>query len=243
MPLSTAPIPARERLIFALDVESTAAARDLVAQLGDSVWFYKLGLSLIFDEGYWPLVAELRRLGKRSFADLKLFDVPETVAGAVRKLVGRGPTLATVHAHEAMIRAAVAARGADSDLKILAVTVLTSLDEGDLRALGFQVPSVADLVLSRAARMLECGADGVVASGLEAERLRGALGDKSLIVVPGIRPVANAPDDQKRVATVEAAFAAGADYIVVGRPIRNAPDPRRAAADIQDRIARLFPNS
>ncbi len=231
-------IPARERLIFALDVPSPEEARALVERLGDSVAFYKVGLELAMDPGYWPLVDWLRGRGKRVFCDLKLFDVPETVGRAVARLAGRGVDFVTVHGNDGMLRAACAA-GGDSDLRVLAVTVLTSLDRGDLDDLGFQC-EVAELVLSRARRALEIGCAGVIASGLEAEPLRAALGERLLIVVPGIRPVANV-DDQKRTVDVEEAFRRGADHIVVGRPIRDAADPQAAAEAIQERIAALFP--
>jgi orotidine-5'-phosphate decarboxylase len=235
------PIPVRERLIFALDVPTPAAARALVERLGDAVLFYKVGLELAMDPGYWPLVGWLRARGKRVFCDLKLFDVPETVGRAVARLAeGAGAAdLVTVHGNDGMLRAACAARGEGSALKLLAVTVLTSLDRGDLDDLGFDT-DVAALVLSRARRALALGCDGVVSSGLEAEALRAELGPRLLIVVPGIRPVANV-DDQKRTVDVEEAFRRGADHIVVGRPIRDAPDPRAAAEAIQARIAALFP--
>jgi orotidine-5'-phosphate decarboxylase len=233
--LSTKSIPPRERLIFALDVPGVAEARDLVDRLGDSVVFYKLGLELFMAGGYFELVDALTAQGKKVFVDLKFFDVPQTVASAVKRLNGRGISLTTVHGNEAILRAACEAR---EDVKVLAVTVLTSLDEGDLRDLGFQC-SPAELVLSRARRALEMGCDGVVSSGLEAADLRRELGPRLLVVTPGIRPVANV-DDQKRIVNVEQAFLNGADYIVVGRPIKNAPDPRQAAEDIQSTIARVF---
>jgi len=171
------------------------------------------------------------------FVDLKFFDVPETVRSAVEQLKHKGATFATVHGNQEIVRAATSAK---NGLKILAVTVLTSLDENDLQDLGFQC-SVEDLVLSRARRALQAGADGVISSGLEAERLRGDLGDNFLIVSPGIRPVENRlADDQKRVVDVEEAFHRGADYIVVGRPIRNAKNPKEEAESYQRRIAALF---
>jgi len=241
--LSDKNIPVRERLIVALDLHTVADARALVEQLGDAVKFYKIGLSLVFDEGYWGLVDWLVKQGKKAFPDLKIYDIPETVRGSVEKLVGRGASFVTVHAHEPMIRAAVSARGSDNQLKILAVTVLTSLDSGDLREQGFPHPNVEELVLSRARRMLQAGADGVISSGVEVPRLRDEFGDSFLIVVPGIRPVENLEeksDDQKRTVDVEDAFRRGADYIVVGRPIRSAQDPQHAARMIQDRIAALF---
>jgi orotidine-5'-phosphate decarboxylase len=220
-------IPARERLIFALDVPTPAAARALVERLGEAVSFYKVGLELAMDAGYWPLVDWLRGRGERVFCDLKLFDVPETVGRAVARLAGGGADFVTVHGNDGMLR------------RVLAVTALTSLDRGDLDDLGFAV-DVDALVLSRARRALALGCDGVVSSGLEAAALRAELGPRLLIVVPGIRPVANV-DDQKRTVDVEEAFRRGADHIVVGRPIRDAPDPRAAAEAIQERIARLFP--
>lgn len=241
--LSRENVPPNERLIVALDTETVAQARELVTALGDTVYFYKLGLSLIFDDGFWQLFDWLIKNGKKAFADVKLFDIPETVEASVRKLVGRGASFVTVHAHEKMIRAAFKARGNRADLKILAVTVLTSLDEADLRDMGFPQVDVKTLVLDRARRMLAAGCDGVVSSGLEVPDLRGEHGDKILIVVPGIRPVENERerrDDQKRVVDVDTAFKHGADYVVVGRPIRQAPDPRAAAAAFQERISSLF---
>lgn len=231
-------IPAQDRLIVALDVPDHEQARRFVEQLGDSVTFYKVGLELFMAGNYWELVAWLTGQGKKVFADLKFFDVPETVRSAVRRLHGRGVSFTTVHGNDAIMRAAVEARG---EVQILAVTVLTSLDQGDLADLGFSC-NVADLVLSRARRALEIGCGGVVSSGLEAPRLREHLGDKFLVITPGIRPVLNKPaDDQKRTVDIEEAFRGGADYIVVGRPIRSAPEPRAAAAAIQARIAALFP--
>ncbi len=235
--LSDKPIPGPERLVFALDVPSAAEARRWVDALGDAVHFYKLGLELFMAGGYFELLDHLVGQGKQVFVDLKFFDVPETVAAAVRQLRNRGARFATVHGNDGMIAAACREKG---DLKVLAVTALTSLDQGDLRDLGFAV-SVEKLVLSRAKRALAYGCDGVISSGLEARALRASLGSRLLIVSPGIRPVENrTTDDQKRVVTVRDAFLAGADYIVVGRPIREASDPRAAARAIQDEIAELF---
>ena len=237
-PLPDKGIPAKDRLIVALDVPDHEQARQFVGQLGDAVTFYKVGLELFMAGNYWELVAWLTGQGKKVFADLKFFDVPETVRSAVRRLHGRGVSFTTVHGNDAIMRAAVEAKG---EVKILAVTVLTSLDQGDLSDLGFSC-NVADLVLSRARRALEIGCDGVISSGLEAPRLREHLGERFLVVTPGIRPVLNRPaDDQKRTVDIEEAFRGGADYIVVGRPIRSAPDPRAAAVTIQSRIAALFP--
>lgn len=230
-------IPVRDRLIFALDVASPTEALALVDALGDAVQFYKLGLELFMAGGYYELIEALRARGKKVFADLKFFDVPQTVASAVRQLRGRGITFATVHGNDAILEAAAREKG---EVRILAVTCLTSLDQGDLRDLGFQTDA-RSLVLSRARRAIELGCDGVISSGEELEALRASHGQGFLIVVPGIRPVENrGSDDQKRTVDVEDAFRAGADYIVVGRPIRNAPDPRAAAEAIQARIAALF---
>lgn len=227
-------IPTAERLIFALDVDSPAAARALVEELGDAVVFYKVGLELFMTGGLFELVDWLVARGKKVFVDLKFFDVPATVAAAVRRLSGRGVTFTTVHGNDAILKAAAEAKG---DVKILAVTVLTSLDRGDLDDLGFAC-DVDKLVLSRARRALEIGCDGVISSGREAAALRRDLDERLLVIVPGIRPVENQPvDDQKRTVDVEEAFELGADYIVVGRPIKNAPDRRAAALDIQRRIA------
>lgn len=231
------PIAARDRLIFATDVADAAEAKALVQQLGDSVTFYKIGLELFMAGGYFELLDWMVARDKKLFVDLKFFDIPATVAAAVKRLNGRGVTFTTVHGNQAIMEAAAAAK---EDVKVLAVTVLTSLDRGDLDDLGFQC-DVQQLVLSRAKRALETGVDGVVSSGMEAALLRGHLDHKLLVVTPGIRPVDNRPaDDQKRVLTPTAAFEAGADYIVVGRPIRDAKDPRAAAEAIQQEIAKVF---
>ncbi len=241
MLLSNKAIPVHERLIVALDTKDVVEAHELVIALGDTVSFYKLGLSLIFDEGYWQFFDWLVKSGKKAFADIKVYDIPETVEASVRKLVGRGASFVTVHAHDKMIRAAVKGRAEHTDLKILAVTVLTSLDSGDLQGMGFPDDNVKRLVLDRAKRMLAAGCDGVISSGLEVPALRSEYGENFLIVVPGIRPVENdEADDQKRTVDVETAFRNGADYVVVGRPIRQAPDSRNAAAEFQSRIANVF---
>lgn len=239
--LSHKAIPPAERLIMALDVPDRTAAERLVGELGDAVRFYKVGLELFMAGGYFELVEWLHLQGKRVFCDLKFFDVPETVARAVHRLQDRGLDFATVHGNDSMLEAAVREKG--SRLKILAVTVLTSLDRSDLEALGFHC-EVEELVLARARKALRLGCDGVISSGLEAARLRQDLGERLLVVSPGIRPVDNRPrDDQKRVVDVVQAFRNGADYIVVGRPIRDAPSPRAAAEGIQATIAGLFPGT
>ena len=221
-----------QRLIVALDFPSTEGARRLVAQLDNSVNFYKVGLELFMADGYFEFVDELAAAGKQVFVDLKFFDVPATVGRAVERLQHRNISFVTVHGNDGIMQAAAAAKG---DLKILAVTVLTSLDRGDLDDLGFQC-DIEELVLSRARRAIHYGCDGVVASGHEAARLRDELGDRLMIVIPGIRPVENT-DDQKRTVTVQNAFSHGADYIVVGRPIRDADNPREVAETIQREIA------
>jgi orotidine-5'-phosphate decarboxylase len=236
--LPRAVIPARERLIFAMDVPTADGARRLADTLGDAVQFYKLGLELVTSGGAFELIDWMVGRGKRVFLDLKLFDVPATVGAAVRNLRGRGVTFTTVHGNQAIMEAAVEAADGTG---ILAVTALTSLDRGDLDDLGFRC-SVDELVLSRARRALAAGCAGVVSSGLEAKLLRAGVDDRLIVVTPGIRPVENRPaDDQKRVVGVADAFGSGADYIVVGRPIRDAPDPRAAAESIQATIAGLFP--
>jgi len=235
--LSTQSIDPRARLIVALDVPTPDDARRLVGELGDSVLFYKIGLQLFMAGGYFELIEWLRSQGKQVFVDLKFFDVPETVRLAVKQLQGRGVTFATVHGNDAIMKAAGGDKG---DVKILAVTVLTSLDQGDLLDLGFTC-DVRALVLSRARRALEAGCDGVISSGLEAPALRDEIGPRLLVVTPGIRPVENKPaDDQKRTVDVDQAFQNGADYIVMGRPITHAPDKRAAAQAVQQRIAALF---
>ena len=229
-------IPARDRLIFAMDVADGTRARALADELGDTITFYKLGLELMMSGGYFELLDWLLARGKRVFCDLKFFDIPATVGCAVRQLKDRGVSLVTVHGNQAIMEAAADNKG--ETLKVLAVTVLTSLDRGDLDDLGFAC-DVPALVLSRARRALEAGCDGVVASGIELPALRESIDDRLLVVTPGIRPVDNRPlGDQKRVVTVATAFANGADHIVVGRPIRDAANPREAAAAIQETIAK-----
>jgi orotidine-5'-phosphate decarboxylase len=234
---SKRPIHGRDRLILALDVPDSATAMLMVDALGDSVNFYKIGLELFMSGGYFELVERLLERGKHVFCDLKFFDVPETVARAVSQLKDRGVDFATVHGNDSMLRAAVERK---NGLKILAVTVLTSLDRADLRDLGFEC-DVEALVLSRAKRALQIGCDGVISSGLEVPALRKDLGERFIVVVPGIRPVDNRQeDDQKRIVTPAQAFRNGADYIVVGRPIRDAKDPRAKAEEIQAEIAAVF---
>lgn len=225
-------IPARDRLIFALDVPGHAEAVAWMDRLGESVSFYKIGLELLSGGEYFKVLDELAKRGKKIFADLKFHDVPATVAGAVRGLAQRPITFATIHCDSrAMLEAAAAAKGS---LQLLAVTVLTSNDADDLAALGV-AGDPADVVIQRARLAQAAGIDGVVCSGADLPDLRAAAPDL-LTVCPGIRPSGPANDDQKRVVDVPAAFAQGADYIVVGRPIRQAPDPRAMASQIVTQI-------
>ena len=230
---SKAEIPASDRLIVALDVPTISAAKELVTVLDDAVVFYKVGLELFMSGGAFELVTWLRERDKKVFVDLKFFDVPATVGRAVSQLNGLGITFATIHGNDAIMQAAAAAA---EDVDILAVTVLTSLDRGDLSDLGFEC-DVSKLVVSRARRAVVHGCAGVVASGQEAALLRRELGNTLLVVVPGIRPVDN-QDDQKRTVSAEQALRDGADYLVVGRPIRDADDPKAAAEQIQKEIYR-----
>ena len=229
-------IPRAERLIVALDVPSAKEARALVEKLGDAVRFYKIGLELFTNEGTFELLAWLTARGCKVFADLKLYDIPETVRRAVANLRGRGATFLTVHGHRSVMEAAAREKGA---MKILAVTVLTSFDQRDLQEMG-STRTVEELVTARARGAAESGCDGVIASGREAQALKAEFKDRLLVVTPGIRPVGAPAGDQKRTVDVAQAFANGADYIVVGRPIREARDPRAAAESIQNTIATLF---
>jgi len=228
-------IPARERLIVALDVPSASEARVLVVRLGDAVVFYKIGMELLMAPGFFDLLDWLKAEHKKVFVDLKFFDIPETVARAVKNLAERGADFCTIHGNQSIMEAAAKAKS--GNLKVLAVTALTSLDQGDLQDLGFAC-DVAELVLSRARRALQAGCDGVVSSGLEVEKLRREAPRELICVTPGIRPVENRVEaDQKRIMTPAAAIRAGADYLVVGRPIRDAADPRAMALTIQNDIA------
>jgi len=226
-----------ERLIVALDVPSAAEAKALVEKLGDAVRFYKVGLELFSSDGYFGLIEWLAKRGNKVFADLKLYDIPETVSRAVANLRSSGASFLTVHGHRSVMEAAAREKGA---LKILAVTVLTSFDQRDLEEMG-STKTVQELVLGRAALAAQTGCDGVIASGHEAAALKSRFGEKLLIVTPGIRPAESKPsDDQKRTVDVAQAFANGADYIVVGRPIRGAKDPRAAALAIQETMKKAF---
>jgi orotidine-5'-phosphate decarboxylase len=222
-------IAARDRLIVPLDLPDVAAAEAMIARLGDSVTFYKIGYQLAFAGGL-PLIRQLLDKGKKVFADLKLHDISNTVARGVESVAKLGATFLTVHAYPQTMKAAVEARG-EAGLKILAVTVLTSYDDGDLHAAGYRL-GVSDLVQARARQAQAQGVDGLVCSPEEAASLREIVGHKMSLVTPGIRPAGAASGDQKRIMTPARAIAAGSDYLVVGRPILEAADPNAAAEAI-----------
>ena len=228
-------INVEDRLIFALDLPEIDQAKDIVTELDDSVNFYKIGMEMLMTGSYFELLNWLTERDKKVFVDLKFFDVPETVGRTIARLSDYGATFATVHGNQALMEKAAENK---NDLKILAVTALTSLDRGDLDDLGFDC-DVKDLVISRAKRAFEAGCDGIVSSGLEVPYIRKYVDNKLIAVTPGIRPVVN-DDDQKRVVDVATAFKSGSDYIVVGRPIKNAENRYQAASDIQKIIRSVF---
>jgi orotidine-5'-phosphate decarboxylase len=227
------PIPLRDRLIVALDLPDARAAEAMVEKLGDAVSFYKVGFELALAGGI-PLARALAHSGKKVFLDLKLHDIANTVTRASARAAELGATFLTVHAFSPTMRAAVEGRG-KSSLKLLAVTVLTSWDDSDLKAAGYS-SSVKDLVQKRAEEAREIGLDGLVASATEAADLREKFGSM-LLVTPGIRPAGGAAGDQKRIVTPKDAIAAGADHLVVGRPVLAARDPKAAAEAIVAEIA------
>src|ERR1700754_520956 len=227
-------IAPRDRMIVALDLPDVAAAEAMIARLGDRVTFYKIGYQLGFAGGF-PLVRKLADSGKKVFVDLKLHDIGNTVARGVESVARLGSTFLTVHAYPQTMNAAVEAR-AGSNLKILAVTVLTSYDDGDLHAAGYRL-SVSDLVEARAQQAQVLGIDGLVCSPEEAAALRKLVGHQMRLVTPGIRPAGAAAGDQKRIMTPARAIAAGSDYLVVGRPIVEAADPKAAAEAVHAEIA------
>ena len=224
-----------DRLIFALDVPEVSEAKKIVTELDNSVNFYKIGMELLMTGQYFDLLDWLIAKDKKVFVDLKFFDVPETVGRTIARLSDYGATFATVHGNQALMEKAAENK---NNLKILAVTALTSLDRGDLDDLGFDC-NVKDLVISRAKRAFDAGCDGIVSSGLEVPYIREHVDNKLIAVTPGIRPVAN-DDDQKRVVDVATAFRSGSDYIVVGRPIKNADNRYNAASNIQKIIRSVF---
>src|SRR6195256_5485879 len=227
-------IAPRDRLIVALDLPGVAAAEAMIARLGDSVTFYKIGYQLAYAGGL-PLVRQLADKGKKVFVDLKLHDIGNTVARGVESVAQLGATFLTVHAYPQTMKAAVGAR-AGSGLKILAVTVLTSYDDGDLHAAGYRL-GVSDLVEARAQQAQVLGIDGLVCSPEEAGAVRKVVGHQMRLVTPGIRPAGSAPGDQKRIMPPARAIVAGADYLVVARPILESADPKAAAEAIQAEIA------
>jgi orotidine-5'-phosphate decarboxylase len=235
--MQPAKIAPTDRLIVALDLPGVAEAEAMVARLGDSVSFYKIGYQLAFAGGL-PLVRQLTGAGKKVFVDLKLHDIGNTVARGVESVAKLGATFLTVHAYPQTMTAAVEAR-AGSGLKILAVTVLTSYDDGDLHAAGYRL-NVSDLVEARAQQAQVLGVDGLVSSPEEAASLRKLVGHQMNLVTPGIRPAGSATGDQKRIMTPARAIAAGADYLVVGRPVTEATDPKAAADAIQKEIAQAL---
>jgi orotidine-5'-phosphate decarboxylase len=228
----------RERLIVALDLDSVAEAEAMVARLGDAAAFFKIGYQLALAGGF-DFARALADAGKQTFIDIKLHDVANTVAQSIKNVARLGASFVTVHAYPQTMHAAVAARP-DAKLRILAVTVLTSYDDADLAAAGYDF-TVPELVAERAAQARDIGVDGVVCSAAEASALRPILGRPMVLVTPGIRPVGAEPGDQKRIVTPSAAIAAGADYLVVGRPVIAAPDPRAAAEAIVAEIAAAAP--
>jgi orotidine-5'-phosphate decarboxylase len=230
-------IAPRDRLIVALDLPGTAPAEAMIARLGDSVRFYKIGYQLAYAGGL-SLVRPLVDVGKKVFVDLKLHDIGNTVARGVESLSALGATFMTVHAYPQTMKAAVEARGG-SGLKILAVTVLTSYDDSDLHSAGYRL-GVSDLVEARARQARALGVDGIVCSPEEATALRKIVGHQMSLVTPGIRPAGAATGDQKRIMTPARAIAAGADYLVVGRPVMEAADPKAAAEAIQAEIAQAL---
>jgi orotidine-5'-phosphate decarboxylase len=224
----------RDRLIVALDLPSIDDAEAMVERLGDTVTFYKIGYQLAFAGGI-AFARTLIERGKRVFLDMKLHDIGNTVAGGVESVARMGVTFLTIHAYPQTLRAAVQAR-AGSDLRLLAVTVLTSYDDIDLSEAGYAL-GVDELVAKRAMQAHDAGADGIVCSAEEASALRLMLGGEMVLVTPGIRPVGLTTGDQKRVTTPSRAIAAGADYLVVGRPVMDTPDPKAMAEAIVAEIA------
>jgi orotidine-5'-phosphate decarboxylase len=224
----------KNRIILALDVESAAEARALVSKLGNSVNFYKVGMELYAAAGM-EIVRDLLSQGKDVFLDLKFYDIPETVKRAVAQVARTGVRFLTVHGSASIMRAAVEGKGA-SNLKLLAVTVLTSFGPEDMQDLGYQ-GEIAQLVERRARKAVECGIDGLVASPLEAAALRRIVGPNTILVTPGVRSAGAAKGDQKRVATPAEAIRDGADYLVIGRQITRAADPAAEAANVLQEIA------
>jgi len=227
-------LDARERLIVALDLPSVKAAENMVAKLGETVGFYKIGYQLAFAGGL-PFAAGLIAAGKQVFLDFKLHDIGNTVQKGVESVAQLGATFLTVHAYPQTMKAAVEGK-TGSTMRILAVTVLTSYDDADLAAAGYDL-SVGELAAARAAQARDTGVDGLICSAEEAANLRGIVGPGMVLVTPGIRPTGSATGDQKRIMTPAKAIDAGADYLVVGRPIVEAGNPKAAADAIVAEIA------
>ena len=225
------PIALDKRIIFALDVPTAEEAKTWVIKLEKDISFYKVGLQLFLASGFeivdWIVERDLEVM-----LDLKFYDIPQTVASAISQLNGRGVSLTTVHGDSAIMKAAV---GAKKDVSVLAVTVLTSMNEADLKEMGIFSP-VQELVLKRAHKALDAGCDGIVASGLEVSVLRKELGGHFLIIAPGVRPFSSPQDDQKRVVDLRKAFRDGADHVVIGRPIRDALEPLILISQMKETI-------
>jgi len=219
---SNSTIASNSRIIFALDVDNYEQAMALVNQLGGHIQFFKVGLQLFLNSGF-TIVDAIVAKGFQVMLDLKFYDIPQTVALAVKQLTNRGISFATIHGNDAIIKAAVDAK---KDVQLLAVTVLTSFDESDMTAMGM-TQSVSQLVKMRAKKAIDYGCDGVVASPLEVKQIRQVCGNDCLIVTPGIRPKQSEHDDQVRVATVKQAIINGASYLVIGRPIKDSQNPKK----------------
>jgi orotidine-5'-phosphate decarboxylase len=230
---------ARDRLIVALDVKDIEAARNVVDELDGVADFFKVGLTLQLAAGVEDFIRDLIRGGKRVFLDYKYYDISETLKKAVARASELGVSFLTIHGPSVLIRGAVEGRG-NSDLKLFTVTVLTSLDAGDIAEMGYTQHTPEQLVLFRARKALDAGCDGVIASGLEAAQIKALSTNKLLVITPGIRPDGYPEDDQKRKTTPHDAVAAGADYLVVGRPITGALDKRAAAQEIVDQMQTAF---
>ncbi|MFM2125189.1 MAG: hypothetical protein RL328_1640 [Acidobacteriota bacterium] len=232
-------IQAKDRLILALDVKDIPAARAVVNELDGVVEFFKVGLTLQLAEGVEDFIRELIKNGKRVFLDYKYYDISETLKKTVARASELGVSFLTIHGPSVLIRAAVEGKG-NSDLKLFTVTVLTSLDAGDIAEMGYTNHTPEQLVLFRAKKALDAGCDGVIASGLEAKQIKALSSNKLLVITPGIRPDGYPEDDQKRKTTPADAVSAGADYLVVGRPITGAKDMRAAAQEILDQMQAAF---
>ena len=230
---------ARERLIVALDVPGIPEAREMVRSLEGAVSFFKVGLTLQLADGVEAFIRSLIAEGKQVFLDYKYYDIAETLKKAVSRAASLGVSFLTIHGSSSLIRGAVAGRGR-SNLKLFTVTVLTAMDAGDIAEMGYTNHSVEDLVLFRARKALEAGCDGVIASGLEAEKIKRLSQNKLLVITPGIRPDGYPEDDQKRTTTAAGAIRAGADYLVIGRPITGAADPRAAAEEFVREMQSAF---